>query len=232
MEEADDQESATMEAGEGPATVFDAAANSTDPKTELDIEGLDDTEEDLEQDAARDEGETAPEPRPKSTTAISSAESFLQPGSVVAVLCQVDEDSRHEEWMMAVARRYIPAPVSMFEVEDCELDPSNAEFGLGSSGILMPSAGQGRLRQALLSNIIVLPSTDEEALERHAEFKPKSSVLALFPGTTCLYPAFVISNPARRRKTKDYLLRFQDDEVSSRACAPRFVVQNPGRLSH
>lgn len=72
-------------------------------------------------------------------------------------------------------------------------------------------------------NVIPLPESDESALES-PEFRLRQNVLALFPGTTCFYSAVVMSQPSRRRKTRDYLLKFADDDVPSRPCPPRFIL--------
>lgn len=73
-------------------------------------------------------------------------------------------------------------------------------------------------------NVIPLPESDEAALES-PEFRLRQNVLALFPGTTCFYSAVVMSQPSRRKKTRDYLLKFADDDVPSRPCPPRFILK-------
>lgn len=132
-------------------------------------------------------------------------------GTLVAVLCKVEEDSESEEWILAIIKQFNAAE-QIYEVEDCE-----------TTGEIVPN---GKRRTCESSKIIALPTAVEEQPEEE-EFKPKTAVLALFPGTTCLYPAVVISTPSRRRKTRDYLLRFQDDEVPSRTCPARFVTASP-----
>jgi hypothetical protein len=55
-------------------------------------------------------------------------------------------------------------------------------------------------------------------------------VLALYPGTTCLYEAEVLQPPSRRRKENDYLVRFADDEQSDtphKAVGQAFVLNMP-----
>jgi hypothetical protein len=136
----------------------------------------------------------------------------LPAGSLVAVLCRVEEeDSEAEEWILAIVKQF-DATQGVYEVEDCE-----------ATGEPVPN---GKRRVCEASKILHLPPVDESnGDEEEGEFKPKTAVLALFPGTTCLYPAVVISTPSRRRKTRDYLLRFQDDEVPSRTCPARFVTK-------
>lgn len=144
-------------------------------------------------------------------------ESFLQVGSKVAVLCKVEDDGQTEEWMLASILAFKPDD-QMYEVADCDLDPSDTPiFGNGPAS---------KRRLVPLSKIVRLPQTEDEALGVE-EAKSKCHVLALFPGTTCLYPAQVISGPSRRKKTRDYLLRFHDDEEPSRTCPAQYVLVSP-----
>ena len=62
------------------------------------------------------------------------------------------------------------------------------------------------------------------------EFPAKSTVLALYPGTTCFYEAEVVLPPSKRRKENDYLLQFVDDEESGtpqKAVPQAFVLNMP-----
>lgn len=140
-------------------------------------------------------------------------------GSMVAVLCRVDEESIEEEWTLATILSYSRAE-GHYEVQDCETD---------NEGLALAVAGPGNRRFIPEDRLLHLASSDDEALIGE-EQRLKAPVLALFPGTTCLYPAVVISTPSRRRKTRDYLLRFNDDEAPSRACPARFVLPLPAAL--
>lgn len=71
---------------------------------------------------------------------------------------------------------------------------------------------------------------DEESALSSTEFKLKQSVMALFPGTTCFYTASIVSTPSRRKKGRDYLVKFLEDDVPSRPCSARFVIPIPEKL--
>lgn len=153
---------------------------------------------------------------------MSGAETFLVVGTLVAVLCRVDEDSESDEWMLATVKGY-SMTANMYEVEDCELiEPVEGEIGEPR----ISQTGQGKQRAAPLAKIIRLPQSDAESLSIE-EHKAKAKVLALYPGTTCLYPALVISPPSKRKKTNDYLVKFSDDEVPSRTCSAKYLVASP-----
>lgn len=72
-----------------------------------------------------------------------------------------------------------------------------------------------------------LPDSDVAAVKLH-EFPVNHVVLALFPATTCLYRAIVVGAPSKRKKTFDYLVHFDNDEmdgvVPSRIVSARFVL--------
>lgn len=174
---------------------------------ELDVEGLD------HDDGVEDNGQMLVDTNEEAAvtnTNVTAEE--LPAGSLVAVLCRVEEeDSEAEEWILAIVKHF-DAAQQVYEVEDCE-----------ATGEPVPN---GKRRTCDADKILHLPPVDENGEnEEEREFKPKMAVLALFPGTTCLYPAVVISTPSRRRKTRDYLLRFQDDEVPSRTCPARFITK-------
>ncbi len=137
-------------------------------------------------------------------------EADLEPGTLVAVLCMVEPDAEQEEWMLATVVDF-DQENQVYTVEDCEME---------ADGLTPQQTGQGNRRSIPPNKVLKLPDNDEE----QEEFRVKSIVLALYPGTTCLYPATVLSTPSKRKKTKDYLLKFEDDEVPSRICLPRFIV--------
>lgn len=157
---------------------------------------------------------------------MSGTETFFPVGTLVAVLCRVDDESEFDEWMLATVRGYRMED-NLYEVDDCELiEPAEGEPGEP----YISQNGQGKRRVAPLAKIIRLPQSDEEAGSLE-ECKSKAKVLALYPGTTCLYPAHVVSPPSKRKKHNDYLLKFNDDEVPSRACAAKYVVEMPDLIS-
>lgn len=154
-------------------------------------------------------------------------------GSTVAVRCRVDEESPAEEWILATIVRGAFTTGEegrwSYEVEDVEFEDT-ASSPLRSSSVKgspHKSGGKRPLRLVVSSDQIrKLPATEEEALNNTVGIKVRQRVLALFPGTTCLYAATVISTPVRRKKTRDFLLKFSDDDVPSRAVPPRYVLRS------
>lgn len=131
----------------------------------------------------------------------------LNTGSEVAVLCKVDEDeSTQEDWILATVLKYNPE-TELYEVEDAE----------GANG--SPTKGITKARYVVPADKILPLSADVDE-----SIKSKQRVLALFPGTTCLYPATVISTPARRKKTRDFLVRFSEDEVPQRPVPSKYIL--------
>lgn len=162
--------------------------------------------------------------RSESTTisTVTGTETHLSAGLLVAVLCRVDEEASTDDWMLATVQHFHPDS-RLWEVEDCE-EASTGEDDV--TLVIVPGGGSGKRRHVELARVIRMPQSDDEALS-HEELKPKTAVLGLYPGTTCLYPAVVVTPPSRRKKTRDYLLRFNDDEVPSRPCPARYVIAIP-----
>lgn len=156
--------------------------------------------------------------RKSSTAKASRIESPIPIGSEVAVLCRIDEALENDDWILATILNYNSN--GTFEVEDVEDsmeasgDSKASSPHKSSSRRLRFSVGPDRIR--------VIPAA--ESAEQDSSIKIKDRVLALFPGTTCLYPATVVSNPSRRKKSKDYLVSFSDDSVQHRAVPARYVL--------
>lgn len=170
--------------------------------------------------------EAVPSPAPEEQ--VTGAETHLSPGLLVAVLCRVDEESTNDDWMLATVRQFHP-DTRLWEVEDCEGGAEN-ETDEDAMPNIVPGGGNGKRRLVELARILCMPQSEADALEKE-ELKPKTAVLGLYPGTTCLYPAVVVTPPSRRKKTRDYLLRFNDDEVPSRPCPVQYVITAPGMTS-
>ena len=76
-----------------------------------------------------------------------------------------------------------------------------------------------------------LPDTDSIALKQH-EFHVGQYVLALFPTTTCLYLAKIIGAPVKKKKSYEYYVQFENDEIDgivpTRPVPARYVLEwNP-----
>ena len=142
---------------------------------------------------------------------------YLQSGHPVAAFCRVVEDSPDEDCILATVVSY-DRENDRYEIEDVEKSSSQSS----------PTKNSGRkesLRFFVPSHKVKpLPLTDQEAIVATSHILPKQEVWALFPGTTCLYPATIISTPSRRKKTNDFLVKFKDDDVSSRVVSPKYVL--------
>jgi SAGA-associated factor 29 len=72
-----------------------------------------------------------------------------------------------------------------------------------------------------------LPENDAAAIKVR-EFCVGDDVLALFPTTTCLYRGRVVGAPIKRKKSWDYLVQFENDDIDgmvpSRPVPARYVL--------
>ena len=62
------------------------------------------------------------------------------------------------------------------------------------------------------------------------EFTPQTTVLALYPGTTCFYKASVVLPPTKLSQSQEkrsYLLTFEDDDNAERYVEMQFVLEKP-----
>lgn len=143
-------------------------------------------------------------------------------GSLVAVLAHLEE-SQSEEWMLATLLAYDPQQ-HLYTVEDVEVPEDTTNVNTPSPTRKQSAAGEKRQFQVSPDKLIQLCPDDQTALDG-GEIRLRQPVLALFPGTTCFYPAVVVSTPSRRKRTRDYLLKFKGDDVPNRQCSPRFIIQ-------
>ncbi|KAF5739588.1 hypothetical protein HS088_TW12G00797 [Tripterygium wilfordii] len=105
------------------------------------------------------------------------------------------DNSEKDEWFV-VKVIHFHKDTKEFEVLDEE--PGDEEEGSGQRKYHLP-----------MSRIIPFPKRNEPSSV--PVFPPGRQVLAVYPGTTALYKATVVSLQ-RKRKTDDYLLEFDDDE--------------------
>ena len=72
-----------------------------------------------------------------------------------------------------------------------------------------------------------LHETDAAAL-KEKEYQLGQMVLALFPTTTCLYRAKIVGAPVKRKKSLEYLVQFDNDDIDgivpTRPVPARFVL--------
>ncbi|KAF2308440.1 hypothetical protein GH714_009656 [Hevea brasiliensis] len=104
-------------------------------------------------------------------------------------------NAEKDEWFI-VKVMHFDRETKEFEVLDEE--PGDDEEGGGQRKYKLP-----------MSCIIPFPKKNDPSCAH--DFPPGRHVLAVYPGTTALYKATVVS-PPRKRKTEEYLLEFDDDE--------------------
>ncbi|KAK2661638.1 hypothetical protein Ddye_000212 [Dipteronia dyeriana] len=105
------------------------------------------------------------------------------------------ENAEKDEWFV-VKVMHFHRETKEFEVLDEE--PGDDEEGGGQRKYKLP-----------MSCIIPFPKQND--VSSVPEFPPGRHVLAVYPGTTALYKATVVSTP-RKRKSDEYVLEFDDDE--------------------
>ncbi|KAK8711041.1 hypothetical protein V6N13_146343 [Hibiscus sabdariffa] len=111
------------------------------------------------------------------------------------VAARVTSDAEKDEWFVVKVINF-DEKTKEFEVLDEE--PGDDEEGGGQRKYKLP-----------VSCIIPFPKRNDPSSTQ--EFPAGRQVLAVYPGTTALYKATVISTP-RKRKSDEYLLEFDDDE--------------------
>ncbi|KAJ9152840.1 hypothetical protein P3X46_026355 [Hevea brasiliensis] len=104
-------------------------------------------------------------------------------------------NAEKDEWFVVKVMQF-DRETKEFEVLDEE--PGDDEEGGGQRKYKLP-----------MSCIIPFPKKNDPSSA--PDFPPGRHVLAVYPGTTALYKATVVS-PPRKRKTDEYLLEFDDDE--------------------
>ena len=127
----------------------------------------------------------------------------LEIGSLIAAHVNVSSEveKAQEEWILATI---IGHTKDGYVIEDFE-DISEGEPKVDASPVL---------RQFTVSKekILILPRSVDEAITIAEALKPKDKVLALFPGTTCMYPAIVVSFPQKVHSILSPLPLFFSDE--------------------
>ncbi|KAK7690032.1 hypothetical protein QCA50_006677 [Cerrena zonata] len=132
-----------------------------------------------------------------------------------------------EEWILAVVNRCINQDKNRYEVQD----PEPQEDG-----------SPGQCYNTTLRAIIPLPDPDAPPdspshLNAYPEFPARSTVMALYPDTSCFYRAEVITSPkdvqatgrnASTRQGPVYKLKFEDDDDQEHTVSAQWVVEWPG----
>ncbi|CAN8266201.1 unnamed protein product [Cochlearia groenlandica] len=127
-------------------------------------------------------------------------------GEQVAARVTAD-DAEKDEWFVV---KVIHFDRETKEVEVLDEEPGDDEEGGGQRTYKLP-----------MSCILPFPKRNDPSTTQ--EFLPGKPVLAVYPGTTALYKATVVSTPRKilklacfeirlQRKSDEYLLEFDDDE--------------------
>lgn len=110
------------------------------------------------------------------------------------VAARVQDDAGKYEWVVV--------KVIHFDKESREFEVLDEEPGDDEE-----SSGQRKYKLPMLH---IIPFPKRADLSTIPDFPPGKHVLAVYPETTALYKATVVQ--ARKRKTDDYILEFDDDE--------------------
>ncbi|CAG8605610.1 10539_t:CDS:2, partial [Dentiscutata heterogama] len=97
-----------------------------------------------------------------------------------------------------------------YEVEDADRDEASNRPG---ERFLVPS-----------KNVLIIPKPGEMWMP---EFPQSSTVIALYPGTTCFYKADVVLPPSKLSVSLKYLLTFEDDDNAERYVDAHYVLDVP-----
>ncbi|CAG8643474.1 37064_t:CDS:2, partial [Racocetra persica] len=115
-----------------------------------------------------------------------------------------------ENWILATVVGY-RTDLKSYEVEDADKDEASNRPG---ERFLVPA-----------KNVIAIPNPGEK---RTLEFPKDSTVIALYPSTTCFYKAVVVIPPSKLTpKSSRYLLTFEDDDNAERYVDSRYVIDIP-----
>ncbi|KAL0961072.1 hypothetical protein HGRIS_006056 [Hohenbuehelia grisea] len=137
-------------------------------------------------------------------------------------------DADENTWILAVVTKCINADKNRYEVQDAEPQED------GQPGLCYNTT---------LRAIIPLPDPNaapgsSSHLTAYQEFPAKSTVMALYPDTSCFYRAEVIATPKEMQPSgrmapsnkymPTYKLKFEDDDNQEHSVAAQWVVEWPG----
>ncbi|OAX44310.1 hypothetical protein K503DRAFT_765119 [Rhizopogon vinicolor AM-OR11-026] len=136
-------------------------------------------------------------------------------------------DADENTWILAVITKCINQDKNRYEVQDVEPQEDGQP---------------GQCYNTTLRAIIPLPDpnappTSAAHLNAYQEFPASSTVMALYPDTSCFYRAEVISSPrdlqpagrgVSAKHIASYKLKFEDDDDQEHSVAAQWVVEWPG----
>ncbi|KAJ8518460.1 hypothetical protein ONZ45_g4445 [Pleurotus djamor] len=146
---------------------------------------------------------------------------FHPPSKSGGIAVDTDENT----WILAVVTKCINADKNRYEVQDAEPQED------GQPGIRYNTT---------LRAIIPLPDPNVQPgsashISAYQTFPAGSTVMALYPDTSCFYRAEVITPPAQPGRagqslkfSPTYKLKFEDDDGQEHAVAAHLVVEWPG----
>ncbi|RIB30442.1 SGF29 tudor-like domain-containing protein [Gigaspora rosea] len=144
----------------------------------------------------------------KSKGSHSKSRNIIKNGTYVAAKQPKHKDIE-ENWILAIVVGYI-SEIKSYEVEDADRDEASNRPGERFS---VPS-----------KNVIIIPKPGEMWMP---EFPQSSTVIALYPGTTCFYKADVVLPPSKLSLPLKYLLTFEDDDNAERYVDAHYVLDVP-----
>ncbi|GES78921.1 SAGA-associated factor 29 homolog B isoform X1 [Rhizophagus clarus] len=127
--------------------------------------------------------------------------SIIKNGSNVAAKQPKIKDIE-ENWILATVVSY-KSETKQYEVEDADRDEASNRPG---ERFFVPA-----------KNVMVIPNPND--IRPSQEFAPNTTVLALYPSTTCFYKASVVLPPTKlssQSHQRAYLLTFEDDDNAQR----------------
>jgi len=147
----------------------------------------------------------------------------LQPGRKVVFRQPKPADGADSAWILAVVVKYLGPDKhgGKYEVQDAEPQDDGKP---------------GPIYKTTLKSILPLPDPDAPAgspahLNVYPEFLVGSTVMALYPDTSCFYRAEVIATPDRAITSSKYVpaykVKFEDDEGMEHSVSAFWVVEFP-----
>lgn len=125
-----------------------------------------------------------------------------------------------ETWILAVVKRCIGGDKTRYEVQDEDTEDGEP----------------GQKYTTTLKSLLPLPDPDSPINgpshpNAYEEYAAGTTVLGLYPDTSCFYTAVVASGPKESaqggQRAKSYKLKFEDDDDQIRSVGVQWVVQAP-----
>ena len=135
--------------------------------------------------------------------------SDLTSGTELSAFCKINGEKKPGEWILARYLRQVDT--DLYEVEDAE-DSQPEES-------VKRSKKSARIKYTVSSNQLILLDR-----KKTGKVRSRDRIYALFPGTTCFYPATVL-NLSQKRKKDEITVRFADDSAPSRNVPFKYIFR-------